>query len=73
MENQDFGPMPPAHTYDPDGMNPKKKAEFERWYAEEVRNEHIFNLCREMEKYCEYALSKYCEHAPTNPSRPSSG
>ena len=53
MENQDYvGPMPSADTYDPDEMNPKKKAEFERWYAEQVHNEHVFNLRREMEKYC---------------------
>ena len=54
LENQDYvGPMPPADTYDPDGMSPKKKADFERWYAEQVRNEYQFNLRRDMEKYCE--------------------
>ena len=41
-ENQDYeGPMPPAEMYDPDA---KKRAEFEKWYAEKVRIKYIFNL-----------------------------
>jgi hypothetical protein len=53
-ENQDYvGPMPPADTYDPDGMSAKKKVEFERWYATQVANNHLFNLKNEMVSYCE--------------------
>ena len=37
LENQEYeGPMPPSDTYDPDGMSAKTKAEFERWYKEQV-------------------------------------
>ena len=54
LENQDYdGPMPPRDTYDPDGMSAKKKAEFERWYAEKVAAKYHFVMRREMEAYCE--------------------
>ena len=54
QENQDYeGPMPPAEMYDPDGMSPKKKAEFERWYTEKVAANYHFVMRREMEAYCE--------------------
>ena len=39
--------------YDPDGMSSKKKAEFERWYAEKVAFNYHFVMRREMEAYCE--------------------
>ena len=53
LENQDYdGPMPDASHYDPEGMSAKKKAEFERWYAEKVAANHRFVLRREMEAYC---------------------
>jgi len=53
-ENQDYeGPIPPAEMYDPDSMSAKKKAEFEQWYAEKVRNNYIFNLKTEIRAYCE--------------------
>ena len=45
--------MPDASYYDPDGMSAKKKAEFERWYAEKVAAHYHFVLRREMEAYCE--------------------
>ena len=53
MANQDYlGPMPPMDAYDPEGMSPKKKQEFEMWYSEQVQNEYEFNMRREMEEYC---------------------
>ena len=45
--------MPDASYYDPDGMSNKKKAEFERWYAEKVAVNYHFVMQREMEAYCE--------------------
>ena len=54
VENQAYeGPMPDMKYYNPDGMSPKKKAEFECWHAEKVANNHVFNLRREMQAYCE--------------------
>ena len=54
LENQDYdGPMPDASYYDPDGMSAKKKAEFERWYAEKVAANYRFIKQREMKAYCE--------------------
>ena len=54
LENQEYdGPMPDISYYDPDGMSAKKKAEFERWYAEKVEANYRFVLKREMEAYCE--------------------
>ena len=51
--NQEYvGPMPPAATYDPDGMSTKKKTEFQQWYADHVRHGYEFNLQQEMEDYC---------------------
>lgn len=52
-ENQEYdGPMPPADTYDPEGMAPKVKKAFETWYADKVRSQYSFNLKHEMEQYC---------------------
>ena len=45
--------MPDMSYYDPDGMSLKKKAEFERWYAEKVAANYHFVTRREMEAYCE--------------------
>ena len=44
--------MPPREYYDPDGMSPKKKPEFEEWYHQQVTRNHVFNLRNEMEEYC---------------------
>ena len=50
MDNQDYvGPMPDARFYDPDGMSAKKKAEIERWYTEQVRDDVVFHLRRDMD------------------------
>ena len=53
LENQNYeGPMPAAHYYDPEGMSAKKKAEFERWYAEKVAANYHFVMQQEMKAYC---------------------
>ena len=45
--------MPDPRYYDPDGMSPKKRQEFERWHAGLVADGYIFNLRNDMEAYCE--------------------
>ena len=53
LENQDYeGVMPPRDMYDPKGMNAKKKAEFEKWYDEQLDSNYVFNLRQDMESYC---------------------
>lgn len=53
LENQKYeGPMPPREMYDPDSMSAKTNAEFERWYEEQVRNDYVFILRKEMTAYC---------------------
>ena len=47
------GPVPALEYYDPDGMAPKKRTEFMRWHATKVAEEYVFDLKRDMEKYCE--------------------
>ena len=52
-ENQEYvGPMPPVESYDPEGMTPKKKREFQTWYDEHCERQYVFNLKEEMEDYC---------------------
>ena len=51
--NQQYeGTMPPRKTYNPDGMSEKKRREFMAWYDARVREACVFNLKREVEKYC---------------------
>ena len=47
------GPLPETRYYDPEGMSPKKRQEFERWHAGLVADGYIFNLRNDMEAYCE--------------------
>lgn len=50
-EHQNYvGPMPPAHYYAPETMPTEKKAEFERWYAEQDGRTFDFQL--ELYEYC---------------------
>ena len=50
---QCVGAMPARHYYDPDGMKPARRADFERWYAEQVVSNRVFNLHAELLKYCQ--------------------
>lgn len=53
LNNQEYeGVMPPRDTYDPKGMNAKKKEEFDIWYNEQLANNYVFNMRHEMESYC---------------------
>ena len=47
------GPMPEMRFYDPDGMSEKKRDEFVRWYTTKVREGYVFDLQRDMTRYCE--------------------
>ena len=50
---QYVGAMPARQYYDPDGMKPARRADFERWYAEQVASNRVFNLQAELLKYCQ--------------------
>ena len=50
---QYVGAMPDPKYYDPDGMTPARRAEFEQWYAEQVASHRVFNLQTELLKYCQ--------------------
>ena len=53
VENQEYeGVMPPKDTYDPPGMSPKKRADFDAWYDARVTEGFVFNLVDEMTRYC---------------------
>ena len=53
-DNQTYvGPVPDTHYYDPDGMSSKKRDEFLRWHAAKVENGYVFDLQRDMARYCE--------------------
>ena len=52
--NQTYvGPVPDTHYYDPEGMSSKKRDEFLRWHAAKVENGYVFDLQRDMARYCE--------------------
>ena len=54
LEHQTYvGPVPDARFYDPDGMNPKKREEFLRWHEARVAEGYVFDLQRDMQRYCE--------------------
>ena len=36
--------MPDKSYYDPDGMSPQRKEEFDKWYNEKVSERYIFNF-----------------------------
>ena len=50
---QYVGAMPDKQYYDPDGMKPARRADFERWYADQVASHRVFNLQAELLKYCQ--------------------
>ena len=64
-QNQGYvGSIPDRKYYDPDGMKPKPKADFERWYNEQVARGEQFDLQKELEAYCHSdveLLKKGCE------------
>ena len=44
------GSIPPKHYFDPDGMKPKDKAAFERWYKAQTGR---FDFRKELLEYCQ--------------------
>ena len=64
--NADYiGVYPPAMYYNPDGMKPEVRRDFEQWYQEQVRKGEIFHLQAELEEYCESdvtILRQACMH-----------
>ena len=52
--NQQYvGYIPDTHYFDPDGMSPKRRAEFLTWHAEQVANRYIFHFRNELISYCQ--------------------
>ena len=59
LPNQRYvGSIPDTSYYDPDGMSPKKKAEFLRWHASKAEADYVFNLRQDMETYV-YQMLNY--------------
>jgi len=53
-ENQQYvGPLPEPHYYDPDGMSPQRKKEFDKWYNERKEEENMFDFQKELTEYCQ--------------------
>ena len=54
QQNQIYeGYMPEKSYYDPDGMSPQRKEEFDKWYNEKVSERYIFNFQHELLTYCQ--------------------
>ena len=54
QQNQIYeGYMPEKSYYDPDGMSPQRKEEFDKWYNEKVSERYIFNFQHELMTYCQ--------------------
>ena len=68
-EHQNYrGPIPAIDYYDPNGMSPKTKTEFERWHADQVRRNVTFDFQVELEEHCKSDVDilqggceKFCE------------
>ena len=48
-----MGPLPEPHYYDPDGMSPQRKKEFEDWYKQRKEEENVFDFQKELIEYCQ--------------------
>ena len=54
QDHQDYiGPIPAQDYYDPRGMSPARKAEFEAWHAERRAENYEFNFSEELLSYCQ--------------------
>lgn len=52
-ENMDYiGPIPNKEMYKYNSFKPEKRAEFLKWYQEQVDNKVIYNHRKELEEYC---------------------
>ena len=48
-----MGPIPAKDYYDPQGMSPARKAEFEAWHAARVDEQYQFHFAHELLSYCQ--------------------
>ena len=54
QENEMYvGYVPDKQYYDPDGMSPTRKKEFETWCNDQVRQRVIFHFQQDLLKYCQ--------------------
>ena len=54
QQNQIYeGYMPDKSYYDPNGMSPQRKEEFDKWYNEKVSERYIFNFQHKLLTYCQ--------------------
>ena len=52
--NADYlGVYPPAQYYNPEGMKPDVRRDFEKWYQDQIQKGEIFHMAAELEAYCE--------------------
>ena len=76
--NQDYrGAIPELRHYDPKGKKEKQKKALERWHAEQVTRDVVFDLQHEMEEYCKSDVQRVVRHSrkssnTTQVSTPSS-
>ena len=47
------GPMPAEEYYDPDGMKPERKQEFDEWYQSKIDEKYEFDFQQELQDYCQ--------------------
>lgn len=77
---QYVGPIPAQEYFDPQGMSPSSKTEFEEWHAARVAENYEFNFQHELLAYCQSDVrllkegcqkfqSEFRELAGFNPSR----
>ena len=53
-ENQTYvGPMPAKHFYMPETMSLEERENFDKWYAEQVKQNAIFDFRRDIHAYCQ--------------------
>ena len=53
-DNQEYvGPIPAKHFYMPESMSVSGRAEFEKWYAEQVEKNVELDFQKELIEYCE--------------------
>ena len=46
------GPLPAKDYCQPQAMKPKKRKEFDTWYAAQVEKNEMYDLWKELNKYC---------------------
>jgi hypothetical protein len=49
---QYVGPLPPVEAYEPERMDAKRRTEFERFYAKQIRLQVRFRFFKRLIEYC---------------------